>query len=231
MMSRLRDESGLTLVELLAATLIGAIVTVGSFSMLDAASRSSRQTSDRVDAVARGRAAMEDMARQIRSQMCVGTTPPVVEATSTRVVFTGNLLTTDPATSTIPVQRRTLEYTPNGVGATRGRIVETVVDGVGSPPLFNGPAKTRTIIADVAPVSGKVFRYWTFDTANIPNTVELTAVPLTQANRRIVSHVQVQFDAMPTSAGANSRLKTLFDTTIYVRSSDPTAPSPGPRCT
>jgi hypothetical protein len=145
-------------------------------------------------------------------------------------VFTGSL-TTEPTTSGLALQQRTLEYQPTTAGATSGRIVETVVNGTGSPPIFSGAGTSRTLISGVSPVNNSVFRYHTFDTANLPNTRELTSLPLSAADRRIVSHIQIQFDAMPYEPGRPSRLKTLFDSTVYVRSSDPTAPSPGPRCT
>ena len=67
-----REERGFTLVELLVATSLGTVVLLAagvlSTSMLNAQTR----ISDRSEAIARGRTAMEQIVQQLRSQVCLG---------------------------------------------------------------------------------------------------------------------------------------------------------------
>ena len=76
---RLSDERGFTLVELLVAMTIGMMVLMAAFMLLDRTFVASGQVADRTEALQRGRQAMALITRQLRSQVCIGTTnPPIV---------------------------------------------------------------------------------------------------------------------------------------------------------
>ena len=74
--------------------MIGTIVVLGAFSLVDIAVAST-QKDDRAAHRDRRRAAaqaMEDITRQLRSQICLGSdTVPIIEATPTSVVFYASL--------------------------------------------------------------------------------------------------------------------------------------------
>ena len=89
--ARLRDERGFTLIELLVAMVIGMIVLIAAFMVLDRTISASGQVADRSEALQRGRQAMELITRQLRSQVCVGTTKPIVSGTDTSVSFYADL--------------------------------------------------------------------------------------------------------------------------------------------
>jgi len=61
------DESGFTLPELLTAIVIGMVVLMAAFMLLDRTVASTARVSDRQEAVQRGRLTMELITRQLRS--------------------------------------------------------------------------------------------------------------------------------------------------------------------
>lgn len=68
---RLRDERGMTLVELLAAMVIGGIVISAAIMLVVMSMRASVRVSDRVNAAAVGRSGMELITQRVRSQTCL----------------------------------------------------------------------------------------------------------------------------------------------------------------
>lgn len=160
---RLGDESGMSLVELLVTVMIGMIVLLTLGNLLDATGRASAEVHDRVDAVQRGRVAMEQITQRLRSQVCLNTSlPAVVYATGDDILFYTDLV--DPAAADFSAEARRLRFVP-GASGQNGSIVEDVWDTVvikPDPPqpadpvqtavatFFRPPSRTRTVIADVA---------------------------------------------------------------------------------
>ena len=92
-MTRARDESGWTLIELLMAMTIGVVVLLAAFMLVDASAPLAQKTQDRVDAAQRGRLAMEIIGAELRSQVCMpGAVPPIMPTVSdgSNVWFYGN---------------------------------------------------------------------------------------------------------------------------------------------
>jgi hypothetical protein len=228
-----RDEGGFTLVELLTASMIGTIVLFAAFSLVDATFRGQRSVDDRIDAVTTGRNSMEQITRQLRSQICLGKgLAPVVEAVENRIVFYASVAPA-PATASgqQKIQKRTLQYVPDGTTG-RGSIVETVIDGNDVPPPnvgFTATPRTRTIVSNVAPVPGRpVFRFYKYDPDRSPD-VELLNPPVSAANRQLIVQVQTTYETFPTRAGSD-RSKTVLDNKVTVRTADPTDPTRSPKC-
>ena len=70
-MRRLRaEERGFTLIEMLTAMSIGVIVSFAIFSLVEVTMRRSADISNRVDTTQRARTAMDQITRQLRSQVC-----------------------------------------------------------------------------------------------------------------------------------------------------------------
>ena len=88
-----REETGFTLVELLAAISIGTVITLAAFGLLDASVKAFKKSDDRVDVTQRGRGAMDLLSQKLRSQTCgwIGSTktstPPIAQATATSISF------------------------------------------------------------------------------------------------------------------------------------------------
>ena len=123
-MSRLRHESGVTLVELMVAMMIGTMTILAVYGVLDTSIKQSTKIAGRVNATQRGRIAMDTITRQLRSQVCYSATvPALVSGTDTAVKFHVDL--TDGAK---PIEQHEIFY-----NSTARTLTERVWPGVGSP--------------------------------------------------------------------------------------------------
>jgi prepilin-type N-terminal cleavage/methylation domain-containing protein len=226
---RLRsDESGFTLVELLAAMSIGLVVLMGAFLLLDHATATSADVSYRQDATQRGRQAMESMTRDLRSVICFGNASgPIVSGNATGVAFTSDLTGNDNA-----VQKRELAY-----DAAAGTITERVYASGGAYPNFtfgSTPIGSRLLLSRVgkAIVSGQsqsVFRYFEFTPGGAQG--DLRELPDANGeNARRVVLVRITFFAKPDRVNPADRDATTFTSDVYIRIVDPTRPTEGPTC-
>jgi type II secretory pathway pseudopilin PulG len=244
-MRRVSAEDGFTIVELLAAMVVGMLVLFAAFGLVQIATGLTRTTEDRVDAAQRGRAGMEAVTTQLRSMVCVTDggaqkAGPLVAASGSRVDFYANTRTPDSRP-----ELRVLTYDP-----TQRRITLTSTPGQAPPsglPVgavvlpYTGAATTRTVLTDVLPIDGTtpIFRFMTYDAAklatNVLDPVRL-ADPVPAADLSKVVWVEVNFRVRPTGATANSGKDAIFKSKAYFRVSDPTkltaavSPSNGIAC-
>ena len=239
-MSRLRDERGFTLIELLVATTIGTIILMAAFPLVELAINGQVTTENRLEAVQRGRAAMEQVSRQVRSQTCIGRDmPPITDARDNSLTFYASVAPAPPNTDPSPIQRRTLTYQPYTDGSGRGAIVESVwtADPASTAPNLVFPASTRTdrrIMDDISPVPGTpIFRFYKYDPDTSPNTILLTPDAtngVAEADRKLVVQVRTTFQAWSTGKRDDDKVKTQLDSKILVRTADPTDPTRSPKC-
>jgi prepilin-type N-terminal cleavage/methylation domain-containing protein len=226
--SRLTDERGFTLPELLVAMFIGMIVLLAAFMVLDRSFTASGQIADRSDALQRGRLAMELITRQLRSQVCVGTTnPPVVAGTANSVTFY-----MDFGDGTEPIQRRTLTYNP-----TTDTITESVVNGVGTYPAltFTSPATTKPLLTKVEPIldgtlQRPIFRYYAYKAGGAPGELEPLGVPLTTTTRKRVSAMKIGFRSFADREFTDDANSVVLEDDVYVRVAVPTQLQGAPEC-
>lgn len=225
-MTRARDESGWTLIELLMAMTIGVVVLFASFMLVDASAPLAQKTADRVDAAQRGRLAMEIIGAELRSQVCMpGAVPPIMPTVSdsSNVWFYGNNQDQDslPQKHHIYIQGTALkEDTWQGTGS-----VSNVIFPVTALPT------TRTLVDPVGLVPGvPLFRFYGFD-ANLPASVNQPIVaPVSVLDSRRVVQVNVSFVARPTRATAASGRDSTFQQAVFFRTADPTDPIKGAKC-
>ena len=161
------DESGFTLPELLTAMVIGLVVLMAAFMLLDRTVASTARVSDRQEAVQRGRLTMELMTRQLRSQVCLADDTPILAGDDNSVTFYANL-----SSNPNSAQKRALRYV-----ASEKRIYEDVYNGTGTYPALTFPASpttTKELLRPVAQADEKVgstmvtrpiFRYYRYDPA------------------------------------------------------------------
>ena len=224
-MSRARDESGWTLIELLMAMSIGVVVLLASFMLVDASAPLAQKTQDRVDAAQRGRLAMDIIGAELRSQVCMpGAVPPIMPTVSdgSNVWFYGNNQDQDslPQKHHIYIQGTALkEDTWQGAG-TQANVTFPVL-----------PTQTRTLLNPVGLVAGvSLFRFYGFD-ANLPASVnQPIVVPVSVADSRRVVQVNVSFVARPSGATAASGRDSTFQQAVFFRTADPTDPIKGAKC-
>jgi Prokaryotic N-terminal methylation motif len=229
-MARLRDESGYTLVELLTSMIIGIVVILAAWMIVDASGALGAKTQARVDAYQRGRLALDEIAGELRSQVCLpGAVPPIIPVTSgpNDVWFYSNTGDQD----ALPQKRH--------IYLSGGAIKEETWKGTGSAanPQFNGVPTTRTLVDSVVlvplkPGPGNVpfLTYYGFD-ANLPASVnKVLSSPVVAADAPKVVQVNLSFMVRPTGAKAASNRDSTFQQAVYFRTADPTDPAKGPKC-
>lgn len=223
-----KQEAGYALTELLVAMTVGLVVLLAALLLLDHAQSRSNEISDRQDAVQRGRRAMEDLTRQVRSQVCLGNaTEPIVFGDENRVSFYADL--TDGSKN---VERRDIIY-----DSTQKTVTEQVYPGIGVYPdlTFAGtPTETRIVLAKAELVTDPAtpfLRYFAYDPAGAAGTLRQLPTPLSPTNAPLVVVVKIAFVAMPDRVlPTNDRDATTFYNDVFVRLANPTAPTQGPRC-
>ena len=166
-MRRLRDESGMTLMEVLVASTVGMVVLLAMFAMLDSTVRMNTGVMSRTDSMQRGRVAMDVLTQELRSQVClVDLTPAIVPGSDNNSVSfysdfsegdgveppTKRKLTYDPATGNI----RTDIYAATAAGAA-GRAV------LGQPHDDQRPARERQAREDRRNQNIPFLRYYAYE--------------------------------------------------------------------
>jgi prepilin-type N-terminal cleavage/methylation domain-containing protein len=222
------DQSGFTLTELLVTMMIGLIVLMAAFLLLDQATSASREIADRQDALQRGRHAMETIVRDLRSQVCLGDeTEPITVAEENKVTFYIDL-----SDGSKDVEQRTIRYEP-----AEKKIYEDVHLGSGVYPdlVFGAPSETRLLASNVEPILDNgtpraMFRYYAFRIGGVPGDLEQLTAPLTANDAIRTVLVKVGFTVLPDRVTPNSRRATSIESDVYVRLADPSRPLEGPRC-
>jgi Tfp pilus assembly protein PilW len=213
MLTRLHAEDGFTLVELLTAMVIGMVVLFGAFTVIDGAFNVNANVSGRSDATQRGRAAMDEITRQLRSQVCASGTSRVLSASPTQVTFTADL-----SNGTRRPDKRQIAY-----DAATDTITQSVWDGTsGSVPnvQFGATARTRVLVTDTdadpaATPAGAVFTYSaiTPNTDGASFTLLGSTVPADDLDR--IARIDIAYVTRPANAGSiDSRAVTFKDSVI-----------------
>lgn len=233
MIARLRqlhtDQSGFTLPELLTSMLVGLIVLMGAYMLIDHATSASTAIANRQDAVQRGRAAMERITSALRSQVCLGeNTEPITAGSADGVTFYANL-----SSNPDSAQQRTIAFNP----AAR-TITESIYTGTGVYPDLTFPTKptqVRTLLQSAGRmvedgVTQPIFRFFTYKVNGAPGEMLPLAVPLSAADASRVVMVKVALFAKPDTNTPKDPEATSLQSDVYVRLADPTRPAEGPRC-
>ena len=246
-MKRLRDEAGMTLMEVMVACTVGMIVILAVFAMLDSSVRMNTGVMSRTDAMQRGRLAMDVLTQELRSQVClVDLTPAVVpESDESTVSFYSDFSDGD---GSEPPTMRTLRFDPD-TGAITTDIYQATRMEPRSGQFEDHPSATNLrlenaslqVDEDGRPVP--FLRYYAYEWKGEEGgpqhpeaTLELDT-PLSDTDARRVARVDISFVARPTGADGDDHGVNLSDQ-IMARHSDPNLarwdpinPSlPDPRC-
>jgi hypothetical protein len=245
-MSRLRQEAGMTLMELLTAVTIGMIVMLGMFALLDNTVRMNTNAMAKTDAMQRGRLAMDVMTQELRSQVCLDNlagpaiVPNVTNATT--IEFYSDFSEGD---GTVPPTKRRLQYDPvTGDVTTAVWMTNVLEPRPGDFPV--APANRQMRLENIAlqkDAGGNTIpflRYYAYRWVGNPARPEasLELVPPIDANEaRRVARIDVTLMSQP--LGANDRTKGVNLTDqVMARHSDPNLAKwdvanptlPDPRC-
>lgn len=229
-MSRLRrsarDERGFTLVELLVAGSLGVIVLLVAGTLSVAFLHAQTRVSDRSEAIARGRTAMEQIVQELRSQVCLGPgMPAVTYASDNEVTFYADL-----ADTTFVPEQRDLTF-------ANGTLTENVYPGTatgGTPPyrFATTPSKTRVVL-DRMQLQGTTpfFRYYSFDGNDPVRPANLLRTPLSDTDEARIVQISISFAALPSRGGGLSgQIAEPFNANVYIRTADPSDPEHSPLC-
>ncbi|HEU4703554.1 MAG TPA: prepilin-type N-terminal cleavage/methylation domain-containing protein [Conexibacter sp.] len=232
LLHRLRqDQRGFTLMELVVATTLGTLVLLAagriSTSMLHAQTR----ISDRSEAIARGRTAMEQIVQQLRSQVCLGPGyPAITYGDNARVTFYADLANR----STFVPEQRDLQFAS---GALTQRDYPGTATGALPPFTFaRTPSRTRVILdrIELQRTSGGAtvpfFRFYSFDGNNPVRPSRLLTTPLSTNDAQRVVQITVAFQSLPSRGGSGAANGEPFTANVFVRTADPTDPEHSPLC-
>lgn len=226
-MSRAREEHGFTLMELLVSMTIGVGVLLVAFTFSTAVMHAQTRISDRSEAIARGRTAMEQIVQQLRSQVCLGPGLPAISyGDANHITFYADL-----ANTTFIPQKRDIQFSGgavtqndyNGAVATSGTI----------PFTFSATASRTRVIVDklVNQTNVPFFTYYSFDGGNPVRPANQLAVPLSAADAARVVQIKVSFGALASRGGSSAGLDgEPFTANVFVRTADPTDPDHSPLC-
>jgi type II secretory pathway component PulJ len=221
LLGRLRhEESGFTLVELLVSCIIGTIVLLATFMMLDSSVILTGRVTDRVDRTQRSRVAMENITRKLRSQVCPSAGQPAIINGDAYTVKFYSFMGTRPFVPDI----REIAWDTN-----TNSIIEKTWAGTGTSPNTTWAATptTRTLLTDVKPPpsNAPVFAYYATGAAS-PFAVPLSAADLTAT-------AQIKISFVTYALGRNTTgTSTTLQSEVLSRTADPNASggSTAPEC-
>ncbi len=222
-----REQRGFTLIELLVGVTVGLLVLGAGLAVLDRSWGASSEISDRAAGLAAARTAMAEATRVLRSQVCLGSNPPLIYADQNRVRFYVDL---SDGTSRNQVQIRELAYDP-----TTRKLTESVwLPTGGTYPNLTYPAspnRSNLLLDNAYPVdaSTPIFRYYAWDTTNGGASVLLPA-PLSASDRARTIRIVVAFEARPSNRPSAAKRASDVQNEVFVRSADNTSSTGGPSC-
>ena len=227
MLIRLGAEDGFSLTELLAAMIIGIVIIFGAFSVIDNSATVNGKVVGRTDATQRGRAAMDEITRALRSAVCANNTPPITTATPTQVVFTVDL-----SDGTRLPEQRQFTYSP-----TADTITQSVVAGSGPTNAVQwvATAKTSTVLTDSDPdpattPAGAIFTYWKFSPGTAGQTLVSLGSTVAAADLSRIARIDIAYVTRPTNISVIDSRAANVEDSIAVRSVDPDTTDPKTTC-
>jgi prepilin-type N-terminal cleavage/methylation domain-containing protein len=213
MRARLADERGFSLVELLAALVVGTIVLFAVFGLLDTAVRLQAKSVDSLDATDRGRVGIDQVAQALASRICLGSATSLVEARDDRVEFYASLAPESAAVRLI-VQRRRLAVVGTGIREEVWTSTPPAAPPTLPPPNTTTPTATRMVVTAIRQTgTTPVFRYYANQGSPAAPTLQLST-PLSAIDLSRVAVIGVAF----TAQGQRADVSTDYSTEIFNRS-------------
>lgn len=224
-MSVSSHEEGFTLIELMVALVIGMIILLGAFTSLDRFGVVSATVTTRTDATQRGRFAMDQIVRTLRSQVCTGPGGFSMLAGSDNSIT----VVTDLGDGTKVLEKRTFAY-----DAPTRRLRETRFKGnsLADPLPWSTTAGQGLSLTDVDPdaATGPIFGYWAYDTAVPPRPTVQLPVPLSATDLGRVTRITVAYRVGPAAGLTESAAGATLKDEVLLRSVDPADAVPVPLC-
>lgn len=254
-MNRLRSEAGMTLPELLVAMVVALVVSLATFSLIEVVMKRSGEVGARVETTATARTAMDQITRQLRSQVCAKRGASMVTARSVdaagpafftvfadftnenvgggtmpapdlrNVGWANNVFTETVTTGTRNLNDNTVSY--SGTGTSR-RLLTNVV---AAEFVNNDPAKPVFFTYYKFPSPAKAGEELAANVDHQPNErilAEGLYRDLTATELESVARIDIKFKVLPRNGNPNGA--TTVQNQVYVRTADPNAQTPKPTC-
>jgi prepilin-type N-terminal cleavage/methylation domain-containing protein len=230
---RVTREDGFSLPELLVAITVALVISLACFTLIEVTMRRSGEVAGRVEASQKGRAAMDFMTRQLRSQVCLGTNiPPMVAGTANEVRFYTDLNRPE---LNLPPELHRITYDP-----TARTLVERAFVGTGAAPNVVYPAtatRTKLLAERVVPYRPTgatadlpIFSYYAYNLATPPRPALALGVPLSATDLGRVARIEINFRKLTPGRTLSTRGSIVLQDEVYVRAADPNDPAPTPTC-
>ena len=235
-MTRLRNEDGFTIMEVITAMAVGMVILTATLGLLESTVKLNTGVIAKTDAMQRGRLAMDSLTQQLRSQVCFDYNTSAILAGSDASSLT---FYSDFSSNGSPPIKRTLRYDP----ATR-RILSLRFDPPKPLPTPFTPANysdipnaTNLVLENavqqydsVKKLSVPFFTYYAYEEKDgvMQPTMEL-APPLDAAEAARAARVEIAYVSRPTGAKDNAKAVNLGDQ-VMARHSDPNLAVPDPKC-
>ena len=215
--------------------------------------RQAGEVSARVETTQRGRAAMDFITRQLRSQVCVQAKPvpggmnddrAVYSISPTQITFFSDLSDESHRDGNV-IKAPELRQ----IAFENGNLIERrwagVATGTAATPTYSysgypgSPTQTRVLADDISSVDETaakqplIFHYFTYNAATPPKpTAELDAsAAQTVATLALITKIDMKFRANRSRGKATDRGSTVFQNTVFARIADPNNPTnPSPVC-
>ena len=242
--SRLRDERGYSLIELMMATAAGLVVCLTAFTILLTSLQFAQADSDRVDADQQGSVAMERIVQALASSCVAGQGSSPVIGSPADLTGTGPYLITTPRVPPYTVTGggpassassitflSTLSDLPNAdpnevtiyLSGSGSLMMATYPPVITTPPSWTfaaSPSSTVTLLARAALAPGQtgIFSYYGYDVTSDALVDSYSASPnVSQANAANVAKVGIQFQAQPTDTNSSTGSAVNVADTVVLR--------------
>lgn len=217
-LSLVRDQRGMTLIELLVATASGCVVFLGLTMVVIASMHQTTRITKRVHSTQEARTVLQRVVTELHSA-CVASEVAPIQAGSnntslTYVYQTGSGAALTPVLRNVSLSGTTLSLTT--YPATSGSTPQWTFSST--------PSSTYTLLTNVSAISGTepVFNYYAFSNGQISST-PLT-VPLSSASAALAVQVNIALKVSPTgSSVVDAKAPGIVQNSALLRFTPPAA--------
>jgi hypothetical protein len=199
----LRSETGVTLMEVLVASITSIVVGLALFATVDFAFRQTSSVAERVNANQRGRLAMEYVLTSLHSSCVAVSAVPILEKSKGEEML---LL------SQTGEQAFFTSMTEHRIYLSGTSLIDASYESTGGtapnwtfPALTTTPKSTKTIVTGVSQTgSTPLFRYYKYEGGKLSTTELVT--PLSKEGAKTTAQVAIAFTVAPETTSIKSNV-------------------------
>lgn len=230
LISRLRDERGFTLVEVMVALAIGLVVSTATLAIVIVSVHLGSNYTDRVDANQQGRLAMERITQALNSSCVTPNQAPILAGSTANTVmfYSGTSDAPGPAPNELTIALTATVGNPAPLTMTTQPLAGTAPNWGAT-----GSSSASTLALWAAPtvqngVAEPVFSYYPYGSAGVVSTTAFTlgSSGLTAAQAAATAMVGISFQVLPTDAwSATGRAVDFSDSVVFRLTPPSSAPN------